>query len=116
MSTPIPPQIVTFKIVNNRIVADPPTVTVVASQVYFDFRLQIPGMRFAKTNGIRVPNDFVPSFLGPWPGATDTRISLLDYCNIAGPVYYMVNVVNSAGESQQLVFPDRPKIINQLAD
>lgn len=114
MSTPTPPQIVTIKIANNRIVADPPTVTVVEAQVYFEFRLEIPGMKFAGTSGIQIPTTFTPSFLGPWPGSTDTRLSLLDVCNIAGNVFYRVNVINSAGIGQQLIFADPPKIVNQL--
>lgn len=114
MSTPNPPQVVTFRIDNHRIVADPPTVTVVAAQVYFEFRLEIPGMRFAATNGIQIPDRFVASFLGPWPGSTDTQVSLLDVCNISGEVSYMVNVVNSAGIGQKLMFPVPPKIVNLL--
>lgn len=114
MSTPNPPQIVTFRIDKDQIVADPPTVTVVAAQVYFEFRLEIPGMRFADTNSIQIPDRFAASFLGPWPGSTDTRASLLDVCNIGGEVFYMVNVVNSAGIGQKLIFPVPPKIVNRL--
>lgn len=114
MSTPKLPQIVKLKIANNQIVADPPTVTVVAEQIYFEFELHIAGLKFAETNGVQVPSQFTASFLGPWRDASSTRISLLDVCNTAGDVYYMVNVVNSAGNRYQLVFPQRPKIINQL--
>lgn len=106
-----PVVIVTFKRVNDIVIADPPSATVTQANTYLSFELLIDGLKFADTGTIQVDPAYAASFRGPWR-ESDHRASLVDLNSMGGEIAYTVSVVGPSGAPYNLPITPPPTISN----